>query len=81
MLTQTSHTEHCDSVISTHVLYSGRTEFYSEICGRIKWVKFSWLPSVPPDKCRSKDKAVSLHAMKAHVGRGGIAPTHSQPRQ
>jgi hypothetical protein len=28
-----------------------------------------------------KDKAVALHAMKALGGRGGIAPTHSRPRQ
>jgi hypothetical protein len=27
--------------------------------------------------CKSKSKAVPLHAMKAHGGRGGIAPTHS----
>jgi hypothetical protein len=25
----------------------------------------------------SKSKAVPLHAMEAHGGRGGIAPTHS----
>jgi hypothetical protein len=28
----------------------------------------------------SKSKAVPLHAMEALGGRGGIAPTHSQPR-
>jgi hypothetical protein len=27
-----------------------------------------------------KGKAVPLHAMKTPGGRGGIAPTHSQPR-
>jgi hypothetical protein len=28
----------------------------------------------------AKAKAVPLHAMEALGGRGGIAPTHSQPR-
>jgi hypothetical protein len=27
--------------------------------------------------CKSKVKAVPLHAMEAHGGRGGIAPTHT----
>jgi hypothetical protein len=27
-----------------------------------------------------KGKAVPLHAMEAYGGRGGIAPTHTQPR-
>jgi hypothetical protein len=40
---------------------------------RIKIVKFS-LRSI------KTVKAVSLHAMEALVGRGGIAPTHSRPR-
>jgi hypothetical protein len=26
---------------------------------------------------KKKDKAVPLHAMEAHGGRGGIAPTHT----
>jgi hypothetical protein len=26
---------------------------------------------------KKKDKAVPLHTMEAHGGRGGIAPTHS----
>jgi hypothetical protein len=30
--------------------------------------------------CKSKSKAVPLHAMEAFGGRGGIAPTHSRPR-
>jgi hypothetical protein len=30
--------------------------------------------------CKSKRKAVPLHAMEALGGRGGIAPTHSRPR-
>jgi hypothetical protein len=30
-------------------------------------------------KCKSKSKAVALHAMEALGGRGGIAPTHSRP--
>jgi hypothetical protein len=30
--------------------------------------------------CHNKNKAVPLHAMEALGGRGGIAPTHSQPR-
>jgi hypothetical protein len=29
---------------------------------------------------KKKGKAVPLHAMKAPGGKGGIAPTHSQPR-
>jgi hypothetical protein len=29
---------------------------------------------------KGKGKAVPLHAMEALGGRGGIAPTHSQPR-
>jgi hypothetical protein len=28
-------------------------------------------------KVKKKSKAVPLHAMEAHGGRGGIAPTHS----
>jgi hypothetical protein len=28
-------------------------------------------------KLRDKGKGVPLHAMEAHWGRGGIAPTHS----
>jgi hypothetical protein len=28
----------------------------------------------------SKSKAVPLHAMAAHGGRGGIAPTYTKPR-
>jgi hypothetical protein len=28
-------------------------------------------------KSKKKSKAVPLHAMAAHGGRGGIAPTHS----
>jgi hypothetical protein len=27
--------------------------------------------------CKKKSKVVPLHAMEAHGGRGGIAPTHS----
>jgi hypothetical protein len=27
-----------------------------------------------------KGKGVPLHALKAHGGRGGIAPTHTSPR-
>jgi hypothetical protein len=30
---------------------------------------------------KGKGKAVPLHAMEALGGRGGIAPTHSRPRQ
>jgi hypothetical protein len=30
---------------------------------------------------RSKGKVVPLHALEAFGGRGGIAPTHSRPRQ
>jgi hypothetical protein len=29
---------------------------------------------------KKKSKAVPLHAMEAHGGRGGIAPTHTKPR-
>jgi hypothetical protein len=29
---------------------------------------------------KKKGKAVPLHAMEALGGRGGISPTHSQPR-
>jgi hypothetical protein len=29
------------------------------------------------DKMKKKSKAVPLHAMEAHGGRGGVAPTHS----
>jgi hypothetical protein len=34
------------------------------------------LPRPRRKKVKKKSKAVSLHAMEAHGGRGGIAPTH-----
>jgi hypothetical protein len=33
--------------------------------------------SRPGKSKKKKSKAVPLHAMEAHGGRGGIAPTHS----
>jgi hypothetical protein len=33
----------------------------------------------PNPKPKVKSKGVPLHAMEAHGGRGGIAPTHTQP--
>jgi hypothetical protein len=36
--------------------------------------------NISTDLCGLKTKAVPLHAMKALWGRGGIAPTHSRPR-
>jgi hypothetical protein len=37
----------------------------------------SWGRGCKACALRSKSKAVPLHAMEAHEGRGGIAPTHS----
>jgi hypothetical protein len=31
----------------------------------------------PPTQDRKKSKGVPLHAMEAHGGKGGIAPTHT----
>jgi hypothetical protein len=39
----------------------------------------STAPNLKLHNIRSKGKGVPLHAMEAPGGRGGIAPTHSQP--
>jgi hypothetical protein len=51
------------------------TQHYVKMCLNLLILE----KSIPKAK-RVLSKAVPLHAMEALGGRGGIAPTHSQPR-
>jgi hypothetical protein len=47
----------------------------------VKFIKFQngsiFARTLQGEKVKKESKAVPLHAMEAHGGRGGIAPTHS----
>jgi hypothetical protein len=55
--------------------YYTRLEFERKNCST-KFKNIDYLPTFMP-RNKKKSIAVPLHAMEAHGGRGGIAPTHS----